>query len=350
MTVIMLLVVLLVCVIAHEWGHFFVAKRSGMRVEEFGFGIPPRLWAKKKGETTYSINALPIGGFVKITGENEIDPGAPMNVQFDAKPWYLKAAVLVAGVTMNIILAIVLFAIAYMIGMPRTTEGGTPTIVSATPKMPAYQAGLRVGDTIQHIQIGGKELSVSGTDELHKQVVENPTDITITYTRGDEQKTVIVTPKGEGDERMIGVAIEPISTMKASFGESIKSAWQQVWRMVAIIWQTLASLVTGIFTHDKSSVNNLIGPVGLANEVKGAAMIGFAYLLAFTAAISVNLAVLNIMPFPALDGGRLLVVLLEAITKRKFSRKVVGYIHGIGFALLLILMVVLTVGDIRRLV
>ena len=122
------------------------------------------------------------------------------------------------------------------------------------------------------------------------------------------------------------------------------------WSLVGAIWDTVVHLVGGIFVPNTSGgVSNLVGPVGLAQQVKGAAMIGFAYLLAFTAVISVNLAVLNILPFPALDGGRLVVVLLEAVTRKKFSKRVVGYIHAGGFLLLLLLMVVLTVGDIRRL-
>jgi regulator of sigma E protease len=155
MTIIIFIIVLFVCVIAHEWGHFFAARKSGMRVEEFGFGIPPRIWGKKKGETLYSINALPIGGFVKIAGENGIEEGVPPEQQFDAKPWYLKAIVLVAGVTMNIVLALVLFTAAYLLGMPTSVQGGTPTIVSVSADAPAGRAGLLVGDTVTAVSVDG---------------------------------------------------------------------------------------------------------------------------------------------------------------------------------------------------
>jgi regulator of sigma E protease len=349
MTVILLLVVLLVCVIAHEWGHFFAARKSGMLVEEFGFGIPPRIWGKKKGETLYSINALPIGGFVKIAGENGLDESIPLHRQFDSKPWYLKAIVLVAGVTMNIILAIVLFTFAYQLGMPTVVPGGTPTIVSITAKAPAAEAGLSVGDTVEKVVIDGKEAEAISTEALREQITAGAKTVVIDYVHDGTKKQATVTPTGEDSNRYIGLAIEEIGTIQTGFFDAVAIAWKQTWGLVGAVWHTLGELVSGLFGGTKGSIGELIGPVGLAGEVKSAAKISFAYLLAFTAAISVNLAVLNIMPFPALDGGRLLVVLVEAVTKRKLSRSVVGVIHGIGFLLLILLLVFLTIGDIKKL-
>lgn len=349
MTVIIFLLVLLVCVIAHEWGHFFAARKSGMLVEEFGFGIPPRLWGKKIGETLYSINALPIGGFVKIAGENGLDKNIPPEKQFDTKPWYLKSIVLVAGVVMNIVLAIVLFTSANLLGMPTLMEGGTPTVVSVTPKSPAEIAGIKIGDVVKKVSVDGINATTISTEELRALIVEKGQQVNISYLRDGQEKEVTIVPLGEPGARMVGLAIEPIGITKLSFTQSVHAAWVQTWSLVGAIWQTLAQLVGGLFSSNGTSINGLIGPVGLANEVKGAATIGFAYLLAFTAVISVNLAVLNIMPFPALDGGRLLVVLLETVFKRRFSRKVVGYIHAMGFLTLILLMIVLTVGDIRKL-
>ncbi len=349
MTIIIFLLVLLVCVIAHEWGHFFAARKSGMLVEEFGFGIPPRIWGKKKGETLYSINALPIGGFVKIAGENGLQEGVLPERQFDTKPWYKKSLVLIAGVVMNILLALVLFSVANMLGMPTITEDGTPTIVAISTNSPAQQAGLRVGDQVRALSIDGVSSEVLQTEALRAQIIAGAKEVVLFYQRGDVVNEVVLIPEGEGGARMIGLGVEPIGTAQQSFTQSISAAWKQTWTLVGAIWDTLSHLVVGIVTKEGDGVSGLMGPVGLANEVRGAATIGFAYLLAFTAVISVNLAVLNIMPFPALDGGRLLVVLLETIFKKRFSKKVVGYIHGIGFLLLIVLMVVLTVGDIRKL-
>jgi regulator of sigma E protease len=349
MTIILFIIVLLVTVIVHEWGHFFVARKSGMTVEEFGFGIPPRIASWKKGETTYSINALPIGGFVKIAGENGIEGSVPVERQFESKPWYLKSAVLVAGVTCNILLAIVLFTAAYTIGMPVASDHGTPTVVSIVAGSPSAKSNLTVGDTVTSITAGSKTLSAPITTEaLHDAITSSTGDVTISYTHFGKPSIAVITPTGEGVARVIGISIEPVTEEHLSLWPASKAAVDQTWITAGEIFTTLESLIRGIFRHN-GTASQLVGPVGLAQEVGSAASIGFTYLLAFTAAISVNLAVLNIMPFPALDGGRLVVVLLEAITRRKFSQNTVGIIHFIGFVVLLGLMLLLTVGDVRRL-
>lgn len=348
MTIIIFILVLLVTVIAHEWGHFFVARKSGMRVEEFGFGIPPRLHAWKRGETTYSINTLPIGGFVKIAGENGVEDDKPLSGQFDSKPWYLKSAVLVAGVVCNIILAFILFTAAYTIGMPTTTPSGIPTIIAVTPGSPADNAGLTAGDTVQDVSIDGKIITPLSSKMVHEAIMKGTGPVTFTYTHAGIQKNATITPEEKGGKKLIGIGIESIGVVKQSLGEAMQSAYKQIISITITIGQTLAALIKGIFIPN-GSANNLIGPVGLARAVGNAATIGFAYLLAFTAAISINLAVINILPFPALDGGRLIVVLLEAITRRRFSKNVVNIIHASGFIILLLLMLVLTVKDIGSL-
>jgi regulator of sigma E protease len=347
MTIIIFILVLLVTVTVHEWGHFFAARKSGMRVEEFGFGIPPKLWSKQVGETKYSINALPIGGFVKISGENGIDESVPLSVQFDTKPWYLKSFVLVAGVTMNIVLAIVLFTIANMIGMPTITDTGVPTVITVSQNSPASETGISVGDKVTKITANNIDIPTADTEMLRKAILDGAPTVTIDYIRGGEDKQVTITPKEKESGRYIGIGIEKIGIVKMGVWTACKSALVQTWNLIGSILHTLGSLLAGIFTHN-GSASGLMGPVGLAREVGSAATIGFAYLLAFTAAISINLAVLNIMPFPALDGGRLIVVILEAITRRRFSSNTVGLIHTIGFLVLLGLMVVLTIGDISK--
>jgi regulator of sigma E protease len=347
MTVIIFILVLLVCVLVHEWGHYITAKKSGMLVEEFGFGIPPRLWSFKRGETKYSINALPIGGFVKIAGENGLETDVPRDRQFDAKPWYKKSLVLVAGVIMNFVLAVVLFAIANVIGLPGITPTGTPTVISVVEGGAVQEAGIEVGDTITSLVVGKKDVSVLDTDAIRTAIQSSKDPVTITYVHQGVETTKTITPRESDGARMIGVSIEPIGTIKLPFFKAIGSACKQSADLVGQIFSTIGHLVGGIFTGT-SSVKGLVGPVGLAREVGTAATFGLTYLLAFTATISLNLAVLNIMPFPALDGGRLVVVWGEAITRRKFSPTVVGIIHTAGFLFLITLMVVLTIGDIRN--
>jgi regulator of sigma E protease len=349
MVIILFIIVILVTVLVHEWGHFMVARKSGMIVEEFGFGIPPRLFSWKKGETTYSINALPIGGFVKIAGENGLETAVPLNRQFETKPWYLKSAVLVAGVACNILLAIILFTVAYGIGIPVASDHGTPTVVSIVSNSPSAKSAIVVGDTVTGITTDSQTLSGAITTEsLHQAVISSKGPITIAYTHLGKVRTTSITPEGSGDSRIIGMAIEPVQAERLPIFTAFKAALQQTWSTMGEIFSTLASLIAGIFHHHNTG-ESLVGPVGLAQEIGSAASIGFTYLLAFTAAISVNLAVINILPFPALDGGRLIVVLLEAIFRRKFSSNTVAIIHSIGFLVLLLLMIVLTVGDVRRL-
>lgn len=348
MTIILFIVVLLVVVIVHEWGHFYVARKVGMLVEEFGFGLPPKIWGKKVGETLYSINALPIGGFVKIAGENGTEEGISKDVQFESKSWWQKSLVLVAGVVCNIILAFVLFVSAYMIGLPAPTETGVPTAIVVVQGTPAYEAGIRTGDTIKSVSMNGGEISPLDTKTIRnilQSSIKAPSALTITYIQAGSEKVAEVLP--DRDTRTIGLGIERIENVKQNLLQAIGSACKQVVSISISILTTIGTLISSIWSGG-APTDSLMGPVGLAKEVGSAATFGIAYLLAFVAAISVNLAVLNIMPFPALDGGRLLVVLLEAISRRKFSKVAVGIIHTVGFVILIALMVVLTVGDIRK--
>jgi regulator of sigma E protease len=349
MTIILFIFVLLVCVLVHEWGHYIVAKKSGMLVEEFGFGIPPRLWSWKKGETTYSINALPIGGFVRIAGENGFQENAPTNRQFESKTWYQKTAVLVAGVVCNFLLAFVLFTVAYTIGLPGITPSGTPTVVSVVAGSPTEEAGVRVGDKITGVAVGSTYVTVLDTENIRTAIQTMPGDLTLSYTRAGEVSTATIVPEVSPSGKAVGIAIEPIGIIKQPFFASLGLAWKQTIGLIVSIFSTIGELIAGLFTGE-GSVAGLVGPVGLAREVGSAANIGPTYLLAFIATISLNLAALNILPFPALDGGRLVIVWGEALTRRRFSPKVVGIVHMVGFLLLISLMFVLTVGDIRRVV
>jgi regulator of sigma E protease len=257
--------------------------------------------------------------------------------------------VLVAGVICNVLLAIILFTAAYTIGMPVTSDHGTPTVVSVSADSPAQKSGIAVGDTVTGATAGSTTLSNDlSTQALHDAITTTQGPIIISYTHLGKAHTVSITPTGVGITRVIGIAIEPVINERLPFFSAFKAALQQTWTTMGEIFTTLASLIAGLFHHN-STASGLVGPVGLAQEIGSAASIGFTYLLAFTAAISVNLAVINILPFPALDGGRLVVVLLEALFRKKFSQNTVAIIHSIGFMLLLLLMVVLTVGDVRRL-
>lgn len=348
MTILLLIAVLLVTVLVHEWGHFITAKKSGMRVEEFGFGIPPRLWSWKRGETTYSINALPFGGFVKIAGENGLEEGVATEKQFESKPWYTQSLVLVAGVLCNILLAIALFTFSYSIGTPAIDPSGKSTVLDITKGGPIDLAGIKVGDTIVSITKGEKQITPITTHSIREVIHGETKPLSITYIHQKEMRTAVVTPRVHEGNTIIGVAIEPIVLSKTSFSNAFLQAIQKTTQTTQEIFQTVGGILARLITGEKQQ-EQLIGPVGLAGAIRSASNMGFSYLLGFTAMISINLAVLNILPFPALDGGRLLIVLLERIFRKKFSKRVVGVIHAIGFLILITLMVALSVGDIRRL-
>ena len=348
MTIILFIAVLLVTVLVHEWGHFIAAKKSGMLVEEFGFGIPPKLWSWKHGETKYSINALPFGGFVKIAGENGIEDAVPTDRQFESKPWYKQSIVLVAGVVCNILLAIILFTISYSIGTPSLSDNGTPTVLHVTKNSPVDLAGIEIGDTILKIEKRNKVLESIDTTSLKKMVNDSVDAINVTYVHNKKESTVSITPQTVGGVTALGISIEKVSVEKISIADAFVRSLKQTFIIAGSIFKTVGTLLSNLVLGVKQS-QELIGPIGLATEIKNASAIGFGYLLAFTAMISVNLAVINILPFPALDGGRLIIVLLERITRRKFSKKVVGWIHASGFILLIGLMIILSVGDIRGL-
>lgn len=348
MTIILFIIVLLVTVLVHEWGHFIAAKKSGMLVEEFGFGMFTRLYSWKRDETTYSINAFPIGGFVKIAGENGVDDNKPHDRQFESKPWWKQSIVLVAGVVCNILLAIVLFTISYSLGTPTLSDSGTPTVLHVTKGSPVDQAGIQVGDTITRISKYDTALPSIDTASLKKAISDSTDPLIITFVHNKVSSTVTVVPKKQDGVTALGIGVEKVILEHTSIPRAFVQALEQTGRITKSIFQTVGSLLASLVVPSGEK-QSLIGPIGLATEIKNASAIGFGYLLSFTAMISINLAVINILPFPALDGGRLIIVLLERITRRKFSKHVVGWIHASGFILLIGLMIFLSVGDIGRL-
>lgn len=345
MTLLLFFIVLLINVIVHEWGHFFVARKMGMKVEEFGFGIPPRIYAWKKGETEYSINALPIGGFVRIPGENgEKSDGRG----FSDKQWYKQAFVLVAGVLANIVLAVILFSASFMIGVPAVSDNGVPTIISVGKETPAERGGLLVNDTIVSITnlSTGEVYSDNLTTQTLSPLLQTPqTSFEFVYKRGDDIRSVVLSPELREERYKIGLSVEKIGIEKYGLFQAFEQGIERTVSVTRGIVGALEQLISQLI-DPSPSVDGFVGPVGLAREVRVASSFGIAYFLGFIALISVNLAVLNILPFPALDGGRLLIVLCEALVGKKIPSKIVGWIHFAGFFLLLLLMIILTKNDI----
>ncbi len=376
MSVIIFIVILLVLVLVHEWGHFFSAKKFGIRVDEFGFGFPPRLFSWKRGETEYSFNLMPIGGFVKIFGENPDDEnmyGPDRERSFVNKAKWKQAIVLFAGVFMNFVLAWFLFSFGLMSGFPTSVDSTIQefeledvhlVVVSVTPESPADLAGLKPGDAILTVaslpaELGDdtENLEVINPETFKSFIVTHPDrEIEIGYTRGksdsnSDVKFVNVTPvpSSMDGKPMIGIGMDEIGIAKLPI---LKALWRGLTLTLNVTKETAVGLYTLIAEALKGqgSLAAVTGPVGMVGIVGDAYDFGFAYLLSFAALISVNLAIINLLPLPALDGGRLFFLLIEKIKGSRISPKVANTANMIGFALLIILMILVTYNDITRLV
>lgn len=363
MSVIIFLAVLFVLILVHEWGHFIVAKKTGMKVDEFGIGFPPRLYGFKKGETEYTLNAFPIGGFVKILGENSVDEGEVEDVgrSFTDKSKWAQAAVLVAGVTMNIIFAWILFVAIYMIGVPTTVDEASATDVAelvATDVLadsPAANAGLPIGAVINSVTVGddtADNLTPSSFTAFTAEYSDMPLEIA--YTASGEDGTVTLTAETgvlatEPDRPAVGLGLSMVEVVR----ESPLSAMTEATFVTAdVLWAVtvgVTALIYDAFTL-QADFSQVAGPVGIVGLVGDAAAFGFTSLLMFTAFISLNLAVINMLPFPALDGGRLLMVLVEAVIRRPINPVWVARLNFAGFALLILLMVAVTYSDVVKLI
>lgn len=370
MSIIIFVIILLVLVLVHEFGHFFTAKKFGIRVDEFGFGFPPKLFGKKIGETEYTFNLFPLGGFVKIFGENpEVEqahsgasPDEDQKRSFSNKPAWQQAIVLFAGVLANFLLAWLLFSIGFMSGMP-TSVGSEPAgyqlqnvhlvVVSVAAKSPAENAGLKIGDKIVSAGLGSDVTTYVSAETIKSLVVSGKgKDIDIGYTRGQnaEIMTAKVMPElNKQDARLeIGISMDQIGTAKLPF-------FTALWQGLHLDWFMTKSTAVGLYTlikeglQGKGSFASVTGPVGMVGIVGDAYQFGFVYLLSFAALISINLAIINLLPFPALDGGRLFFLLIEKIKGSRINPRVANTANMIGFGILITLMLLITYHDVIKL-
>jgi regulator of sigma E protease len=362
MDILIFLLILLVLVLVHEFGHFFSAKKFGIRVDEFGFGFPPKLFGFKRGETHYSFNLLPLGGFVKIYGENPNDEntfGLDAGRSLVNKPRYKQAMVLFAGVLANFLLAWLLFSIGFMSGFPTSVGSEIKgyalsdvnlVVVSVESKSPAEMGGLKSGDKIISIKSGKDFTSYVSPDTIKSFVLNSKgKEIEIGYMRGkEEEKFIKLTPDITSGEPIIGISMDQIGVAKLPFFTALKEGMRLNLYMVKGTVLGLYTLATeGI--HGKNSLTSITGPVGMVGIVGDAYELGFVYLMSFAALISVNLAVINFLPFPALDGGRLLFLLIEKIKGSRISPTVANATNMIGFGVLILLMLVVTYHDVVKL-
>lgn len=348
---------LLVLVLVHEWGHFFVAKKAGCKVEEFGFGFPPRLLSKTWRGTLYSLNLFPIGGFVKIEGENMEDSPAdekPSPTSFASKSAMWRIAILSAGVGMNLLFAVLLLSIESAIGAPTlVTEKNAGTLtdiktytVEVAKDSPADAAGMQPYDHIVSVE-GVKDPSLTAVQqitrdhagkEMHMQIDRNGQDVAITVTPR------VNPPEGQG---ALGISLSETGLEKSPIYLAPIKGIERTGIMAWTILSQFGILIAKLFEH-QSVGQALTGPIGIAIYTKQAVAMGLSYFLEFASMISINLAIINILPIPALDGGRILFVGIEKIVGRKRTAMVEQYAHTIGFVALIGLMIFITFKDIHH--
>lgn len=361
MSILLFFCILLILVLVHEFGHFATAKAFKIRVDEFAFGFPPRLFGIKRGETTYAFNALPLGGYVKIYGEdpNDVSDG-DRSRSFAAQPRLVQAAVVLAGIVANFILAWLFISLTFMVGITASDEAAAPYRVSdpvlsisdVAPDSPAAKGGLLPGDEIVAVQLGAERVSTTRPESVTSFIgAHGGEEVQVVYRRqGNEGIATVVPVDGIVSGRAaIGIYMDIIGTLKLSVIDAFVYGAQKTYEFTVLttigILDFLKSAVLG-----HANFTEVTGPVGIVKAVGDAAGIGLANVLLFTGLISINLAVINVLPFPALDGGRFFFILIEAILRRPLPPVVANSLNLIGFGLLMLLMILVTYHDIARLV
>lgn len=393
-TILIFLLILSVLVLIHEAGHYFVAKKFGIKVEEFGFGLPPRAWGKKIGETLYSINWLPIGGFVKLYGEDEAGAGriAPVKNEkahgktkdFDrsyiGRPIWQRTAVVIAGVVMNTLLAVVIFYIFLALSGFKTVlpvlSDNPPAFIGVNqkivpkgiaigqvaPNSPAEKSGIKPGSILT--SVNGK--SIKNNNELVSIIKSNKgKEMTLVLfdLKTEKEYTTVVTPrvsppKGEG---ALGIAFDfsPYNIAFLSYDTPVQKAFSGIthsYNLQLANFDGLRTLLTQSVTEKRIAPlsDNVAGPIGIGSLIGQIVDIPDSkervlQLLNLAGLLSISLAFFNVLPIPGLDGGRLFFIIIEAIIGRKVNQRVEGYAHAIGMVLLITLIILITFKDISQL-
>ncbi|MBT6690771.1 RIP metalloprotease RseP [Candidatus Parcubacteria bacterium] len=352
-TLISFVLILGVLVLVHELGHFLTARKLGVDVEEFAIGFPPKLFSIKRKGIVYSINLIPVGGFVKIKGESGDHADDPHS--FANQAAWKRAAILSAGVGMNFVLAIIALSVGFYFGLPQALSDNmgdvqisqrSIMIVEVSSNSVAAENDLQVTDEI--LTVNG--VSMENSDMVYEAIDEHRYDeMEFLIARAGEEKTINLTPGNlEGYEKpVVGIGMLDTGVVSYGFFESIGQGLKATGIMAVRIVQAFGNLIGTLFSEGRLSAE-VSGPVGVAVLTGKFVKMGWIYILQFMAILSINLAVINILPFPALDGGRLLFVGIEKIRGHKLNEKVEGWMHNSGFILLMGLIIFITFRDFMR--
>jgi len=349
MDLIIFVVALSILVLVHELGHFLAAKITGVKVEEFGLGLPPKIFSKKWKGTVWSLNWLPIGGFCKLYGE---DSGGKGSEAFNQKNPWQKALIVLGGVMMNLLLAIAIFTAVYSIaGVPVETD--KVAIIGVAKGSPAEMAGLKEKDIVLKVN----DLEIKKGSELTEEVGKykgETVKLRITNYELQIEKDIEVQvrenpPEGEGS---MGIAISNTIMQKIKwyeFYKGIGAGFKEAYYWGEIIASGVGKMVGGILRGQMPK--DVAGPVGMFQATSSIKQNqGILAVIHFFGIVSVNLAIVNVLPFPALDGGRIIFVIYEMIFRKKANQKFEALVNNIGMAILLTLIVTITVGDVIRVI
>lgn len=344
MTLIYFILILGIIVLVHEFGHFIFAKMFGVHVYEFSIGMGPKIWGTKpkKGKTAYNIRAVPIGGFVQLAGEEvDDDSSIPKDKKLYNKPIWQRFLIMFFGAGNNFILA---FILLFLIGLFTGSPNMDPVVNKVDPAYPMYEAGIRDNDKI--VSINGKKVSTIDDVQVYMTLAAKGETVDFVIERNGKEQKYEVTPKKEEADGVVtykfGITFE--QQKEKGFLNALKYAFIKIGALIKQMFIVLGSLFTG-----KLGLNSLSGPVGIYSIVGETAEAGFTNILNLIALLSVNVGFLNLIPFPAFDGGRLLFLIIEKIKGSKVSPKVENAIHSVGFILILLLLIFITFNDIINL-
>jgi len=357
MSLLIFIIVLILVLSIHELGHFILAKIFGVRVDEFGIGYPPRIWGKKIKNTIYSINWLPFGAFVKILGEDGDSKDNPDSFA-NQKPWK-RFLVLSGGIIVNLLCGMLLLGVGYAVGLPvlinedevGQVENPGLSILSISNDSPAEASGLKAGDIILSVKVGEesiKDLNPTIFSEFIKSHLGKEINLSVKTADGIMEKVAVARenpPEGEG---ALGVSIGQIGFVKYGFFKPYLPNRNNGFRVFINTFITAYYLIKGLLGIGPS-IGELVGPIGIASLGSQSVKLGLGYLLQFLASISINLAAVNAIPLPALDGGRILFVLIEKIKGKPVKAQTENIVHTTGFALLIVLSIYIAVKDVIRL-
>lgn len=336
--ILLTLVIFLVIIFIHELGHFLVAKWSGVRVNEFALGMGPTIFSRQKGETLYSVRAFPIGGFCSMEGEDNgsEDPRAFCNIVV-----WKRMLVVVSGALMNLLLGFGL-----IVGITAASDVITSNTVASFSENASTEAtGLQVGDTI--LAVNGRSVLVE--NDIAYELLRDADGVVDMTVRRDGEKVELqgvtfAMTEGEDGTQSLTVDFKVVGE-KITVGSVLSYSARKTVSIARLVWISLVDLVTG-----HASLNDLAGPIGMTQVVGQAAKIGVSSLLLLAAFITVNVGIFNLLPIPALDGGRLLFLIVEAVRRKRIKPEYEAYVHLAGFALLILLMIVVAFNDVWRLI